>query len=186
MRSTYVGKYIDSGSRNGFYHIVGSNRQCGFKEFENVESANWSYRVQTELSKVSAAPLVYSQVGRIRLDNGKLSRWGYITEVASKVRYCNKNNCCCDIFNYDPNCKNYKRIAELIDIMYDMGLDFHDGHIANFGMVKRNSKKIIVLIDTGAEGFRDYDETIWGRSGVSDSYNSCDCSECVRYRYNYA
>jgi hypothetical protein len=68
--------------------------------------------------------------------------------------------------------------------MYDMGLDFNDGHIANFGMVKRNSKKIIVLIDTGAEGFRDYDETIWGRVEY-DNY-SCDCSECVRYRYNYA
>ena len=35
MSSTiYVGKYIDSGSKNDFYHIVGSNRQMVSKRFQ--------------------------------------------------------------------------------------------------------------------------------------------------------
>jgi hypothetical protein len=190
MSSTiYIGKYIDSGSRNGFYHIVGSNRQYGFKEFPSKERAIWSHRVQTELSKVTAAPFVTSEVGRISLEDGGLSEWGYVTEVATKVRYCKDSNCCCDLYDSAENCPNRKRIDDLTSIMEDMGLIFTDGHIANFGMVKRNNKKIMVLIDTGVEGFGEWDETVWGRvAGAAGHYgynnyseDECDCSMCMRY-----
>jgi hypothetical protein len=184
MSSTiYIGKYIDSGSRNTFYHIVGSNRQYGFKEFDSKERAIWSRGVQDELSKVTAAPFVASEVGRISLQDGSgLSEWGYVTEVASKVRYCKNSDCCCDLYDSEENCPNRKRIDDLTSIMLDMGLEFTDGHIANFGMVKRNNKKIMVLIDTGVEGFGDYDETIWGRvSSDNDYYDECGCTVCMRY-----
>ena len=186
MSSTiYVGKYIDSGSKNTFYHIVGSNRQYGFKAFPTKDKACWSYNVQKELSLVTAAPFVASEVGRITLkETNELSGWGYITEVATKVRYCNRPNCCCDRWNSEKGCKNLERINELTDIMDSMGLCFTDGHIANFGMVKRKDKKIMVLIDTGVEGFDDWDETIWGTvERYRDYYDDeCGCSECVANR----
>lgn len=184
MGSTiYIGKYIDSGSRNGFYHIVGSNRRYGFKEFDSKERAIWSRRVQDELSKVTAAPFVTSEVGRISLEGSGLSEWGYVTEVASRVRYCKSTNCCCDLYDSEENCPNRKRIDDLISIMNNMGLCFTDGHIANFGIVKRKNKKIIVLIDTGVEGFDDWDQTIWGTvERYRDYYdNECSCTECMRY-----
>lgn len=172
MSSTiYVGKYIDSGTRNDFFHIVGSNKKYGFKQFTSKEKAIWSHRVQTELSKVNVTPFVTSQVGRITLEDKSLSEWGYVTEVASKVRYCQNSNCCCDLYDSVEDCPNRKRIDDLISIMEDMGLEFTDGHIANFGMVKRKNKKIMVLIDTGVEGFKDYNANIWGYVSSDENYN---------------
>jgi hypothetical protein len=187
MSSTiYVGEYKSGGSRNRFYHIVGSQRKYGFKEFQNKELASWSRNVQHELSKVTAAPFVTSEVGRISLHKGGLSNWGYVTEVASEIVYCKNNACCCDLYSSVENCPVGKGIRRLVDIMNDMGLYFNDGHSGNFGMVKRKSKKIVVLIDTGVEGFHNYDETVWGKVDEEENeYNEysdeCDCSECMRY-----
>lgn len=173
MGSTiYVGKYIDEGSRNSFYHIVGTNKQYGFKEFGTKEHAEWAHRVQSFLSQHDAAPMVASEVGRISLQNGDLSEWGYITEVATKVRYCKNPNCSCDIWTiYTETCPIYKRIVFIDKFMGENGLVFTDGHIANFGMVKRKNKKVVVLIDCGVEGFSDYDRSVWGYASGSDYEN---------------
>ena len=179
----YVGKYIDEGSRNSFYHIVGSDKQYGFKEFASKENAEWSHRVQSFLSQHDAAPRVASEVGRISLQNGGLSEWGYITEVATKVRYCKNNDCTCDYWTDNSDCKNAKRILYLMNLMEKNGLVFIDGHILNFGMVKRKNKKVMVLIDCGVEGFEDYDRSVWGYASDSEDgngygYGSCDCTVC--------
>lgn len=187
MGSTiYVGKYIDSGSRNSFYHIVGSNKQYGFKQFVTKENAEWAYRVQSFLSQYDAAPRVASEVGIITLDDGSMSDWGYITEVATKVKYCKNSNCTCDTYTEFENCPVYQRIVFLMNLMENNGLSFTDGHIRNFGMVKRKNKKVMVLIDCGVEGFEDYDRSIWGyasdgEDGNGYGYDSCDCSECCGY-----
>jgi hypothetical protein len=41
----------------------------------------------------------------------------------------------------------------------------------------------MVLIDTGVEGFDDWDETIWGTvERYRDYYDDeCNCTECMRY-----
>jgi len=189
MSSTiYVGKYIDSGSRNSFYHIVGSDKRYGFKEFASKENAEWSHRIQSFLSRHDAAPNVASEVGRITLQNGGLSAWGYITEVATKVRYCKNSNCTCDSWTmYKETCPIYQRIEFLMNLMENNDLSFSDGHIANFGMVKRKNKKVMVLIDCGVEGFDDYDRSVWGYASDGDddygydSCGGCDCSDCQRY-----
>lgn len=187
MGSTiYVGKYIDSGSRNSFYHIVGSNKQYGFKQFATKENAEWSHRVQSFLSQHDAAPRVASEVGIITLDDGSMSDWGYITEVATKVRYCKNSNCTCDSWTEFEDCPIYQRIVFLMNLMENNGLSFTDGHIRNFGMVKRKNKKVMVLIDCGVEGFEDYDRLIWGyasdgEDGNGYGYGSCNCSDCQRY-----
>lgn len=186
MSSTiYVGKYIDEGSRNSFYHIVGSDKQYGFKEFATKENAEWSHRVQNFLSRHDAAPNVASEVGRITLQHDEhLSDWGYITEVATKVRYCKNSNCTCDSYTEYNNCPIYKRIEFLMNLMENNGLSFTDGHIRNFGMVKRKNKKVMMLIDCGVEGFDDYDRSVWGYASDGEDdygYGGCDCSDCQRY-----
>jgi hypothetical protein len=67
--------------------------------------------------------------------------------------------------------------------MDSMGLCFTDGHIDNFGMVKRKNKKIMVLIDTGVEGFDDWDESVWGSVDTYSDYydDECNCTECMKY-----
>lgn len=193
MGSTiYVGKYIDSGSRNDFYHIVGSNKKYGFKQFTTKENAEWSHRVQSFLSQHDAAPMVASEVGRITLEKSivdsdvVLSDWGYVTEVATKVRLCKNIDCSCDFWTRFGDCPIYQTMAFLTNFMQNNGLFFTDGHIANFGMVKRKNKKVMVLIDCGVEGFDDYDRSVWGYASDSEDgngygYNSCSCSNCQRY-----
>jgi hypothetical protein len=184
--TTYVGEYVDSGSRNGFYYAKGSSRRkYGFKEFQSKGWAEWSYNVQKELSKVNIAPYVFGEVGRISLGHGSLTEWGYLTEVAKEVKPCRSSDCGCDRWDAVENCPIYKRVLELTGIMEDMGLEFNDGHLANFGVVRRKNKRIIVLIDTGVEGFADWDETIWGyvdgRGERASDGCGCSCSYCMGY-----
>ena len=186
MSSTiYVGKYVDEGTRNSFYHIVGSNKQYGFKQFVTKENAEWAHRVQSFLSQHDAAPMVASEVGIITLNDGSMSDWGYITEVATKVKYCKNSNCTCDTYTEFGDCPVYRRIVFLMNLMENNGLSFTDGHIRNFGMVKRNNKKVMVLIDCGVEGFEDYDRSVWGYASDGEDGNGygyasegCDCTVC--------
>lgn len=182
--AAYVGTYVDEGSRNSFYHIVGSNKKYGFKEYRNQEAALWAWRVQSAMSEYNITPKVYGDVGRIRLrGQNELSKWGYLTETASVVRHCRRPNCCCDMWSSEPGCNVAKRIGEIVNILDEHYLDFHDGHLANFGIVTRNNRKIIVLIDCGVEGFGDYDRSMWGYAarGMPDSYYGCECTYCRRY-----
>ena len=190
MNSTcYVGKFSDSGSQNSFYTI--SHRKCGFKSFPNKSLATFSHAVQTDLARLDLAPRVYSQVGRINIPNYYvdkkfktqkqlvLSNWGYLTEIA-KPFSCNNLNCdegC--LFCYS-GCKKAERIEELLDKIESLGLNYHDAHNGNLGYVTRGKKRVLVIIDVGAESIIDeegiYPDVCW--DGAEDI--DCQCEKCLQ------
>lgn len=187
MSSTcYVGKFSDSGSQNSFYTI--SHRKCGFKSFPNKSLATFSHAVQTDLARLDLAPRVYSQIGRINIPNYYvdkkfktqkqlvLSNWGYLTEIAKPFK-CNGNNCCegC-LFNY--SCKNKEKIEELLDNISSFGINYHDAHNDNLGYVIRNKKRVLVIVDLGAESVTD-DEGIYPDVCWDGTENYCECDKCL-------
>lgn len=160
---SYVGLYDDAGSRNAFYIIKNKKigrKRVGFKEFEDKREAQFAYRVQSHLSRYDLAPMVYGQMGRIRKPDGDLTHYGYLTEVARTMPYCNYSKCYEECF--ESNCKNGLIIESLVSELADYGLDYRDGHRGNFGFVRRNNKWVTVVIDVGVESFRDWDQSIYG------------------------
>lgn len=191
MAGMYIGEYSDSGSKNSFYKM--KRGRYGFKSFPNKSLAEFAHQIQSDLAFQNYAPRVYSTVCKIRVpeyfavNDGKggmkseeqlvLSDWGYLTEVA-KPFYCYH----CEEYCYDnPDCKNYTRITNLANDLYDIfGIEYNDLHNGNIGFVTRNKRKHLVIVDVGRESMADigsYDEPEWD----DDDYSAhCNCSACCR------
>lgn len=155
MSVTLTGKYIDCGSRSAFYRI-GKGR--GFKEFPTKYDAKYSHRCQTIAAEAILAPAVYSEVGRIRLPDGELSGWGYITQIARPLS-CT-GNCHCEKCDY-IECK-YLADIEDVTLLLDaeFGICYEDSHVGNFGWIRKNGIKHLVCVDFGPEScFFDEAET---------------------------
>ena len=174
--SIYIGKYDDAGSKNAFYIIPQrrfGRKRIGFKEFENKSEANFAYRIQSILAEKDLAPRVYGEVGRISYGDANglpdgLSNYGYLTEIARPVPYCDDDECDGDCYGY--GCKNAIKFLEVVEMLRHYGLDYNDHHRGNFGYVRRNKKSVLVVIDVGIESFDDWDEDIYGPYMNSDGY----------------
>lgn len=185
---SYIGKYSAGGSQNSFYQVSG--KKYGFKSFPNKSLATFAHSVQSDLSKSNLAPRVYSPVCRIRVPNYfietnggtktlmVLSDWGYLTEIAEPYECTSGEDCDGDCAN-DGCCINNDRIRDLLDGIYGYGLEYIDAHSANLGYVKRGKKKVLVVIDLGAESIIDeegnYPDVCWDGSEDMD----CCCDKCV-------
>ena len=176
---SYVGQYNNCGSRSSFYVI---DKKRGFKDFETREHAEYAHRVQSELSMNNLAPLVLSEVGKIRYrEDMELSGWGYITEIAQMIG-CGGNDCYCGECEDILETKTKSRqLARLLSKITEMGFDFADAHVGNVGYVIRKGKKVLVCIDCGEESIYYYD--------AEDEYDDnciCSCSHCQKRRNQYA
>lgn len=167
-----IKKFSGNGSRSEFYKL--NQRGKGFKTFLSYEDAEYARDVQCELSEWDLAPRVYSEVGRIRIGE-TLSAWGYITEVAKVIA---AHSISCNCYKCDNLENEYEEeIGELQERIERVGYYFGDAHTGNVGYITRNSKKIMVCIDTGEESVQpdnDYDDC-------------CSCADCcARREYHYA
>jgi hypothetical protein len=160
-------KRSGSGCASDFYKLKGLKNK-GFKTFENYESAYIAHYNQTKLAEHNLAPYVYSEVGRVRVGIGnKLSRWGYVTEIAETLG-CGGNTCTCGECDHeDLECEFGDAIEELTSEMEDLGFWFGDNHIGNVGYVYRNGWPVLVCIDTGDES-------------VSSDDGPCFCLVCKK------
>lgn len=140
--------HVGEGCASEFFKINNSKR--GFKQFPCKESAEIAHANQTKLAELGFAPRVYSEVGKVRIGKGKkLSRWGYITEVAQLI-CCPGNSCyCCD--REETEDIYAEEIDNLVCNMSDAGWSFGDCHAGNVGYVRRGGRKVMVCIDTGDE-----------------------------------
>ena len=173
--SVCVGRFGNCGSRSAFY-VIDDKR--GFKEFETREDAEYAHRVQSKLSMNNLAPLVLSDIGKIRYRvDMELSGWGYITEIAEMIG-CGGNDCECgeceDIFD-----TKYRQVNRLVDKIADMGLEFMDAHVGNVGYVIRRGKRVLVCIDCGEESVYDIDLDYY------EEEDYCGCELC-KQRKAYA
>lgn len=157
-------RHSGTGCASYFYKMNNSNR--GFKAFDDQESAMIAHYNQTKLSEHDLAPKVYSEVGRVRVGKSKkLSKWGYITEIAELV-CCSGNSCsCCDRWKIE--CDLSDEICTLLSDIENVGFYFGDSHPGNVGYVRRGSKDVLVCIDTG-------DESVGSDDGP------CFCLECKK------
>lgn len=173
---TIVGKYDNAGSMSAFYVI---DNKRGFKEFCGKYEAEYAHAVQSKLETYDMAPYVLSQVGKIRMSNGDLSDWGYITEIAKTIG-CGGNMCSCgecdDTLEYSYD----RQICKLAhEMMYTAGVEFTDCHIGNVGFVRRNGKRVMVCIDFGSESVCDEDCPI---DPYDDDEHDCSCIVCQQQR----
>ena len=188
---SYVGLYDDAGSKNAFYIIkdkkIGRKR-VGFKEFENEQEAKFAHRVQKHLAQFDLAPMAYGDVGMIRRYDGELTAYGYLTEVARPMPNCRDEDCDGECFQSE--CSNGTTIDEVVYDLGEHGLEYTDSHKGNFGYVRRNGKRVAVVIDLGIESFGEWDESIYGEFDYDadddvDSYGACGCTECQMFRKGY-
>jgi len=166
---TIVGKYENEGSMSSFYII---DKKRGFKEFCDKSEAEYAHSVQSKLEDYNMAPYVLSQVGKIRMNNGDLSCWGYITEIAKTVG-CGGNSCSCGDCDDDLEYSYDNLIGKLVNKMSEVGVEFMDSHIGNVGFVRRKGRRVMVCIDFGSESVCDEDCSI-------DPYDDdeCNCLVC--------
>jgi len=172
---TIVGKYENGGSMSAFYVI---DNKRGFKEFCDKREAEYAHSVQSKLEDYNMAPYVLSQVGKIRMNNGDLSCWGYITEIAKTIG-CGGNMCNCGECDDDLEFSYENQISNLAyRMMKKAGVEFIDSHIGNVGFVRRNGKKVLVCIDFGTESVCDEDCSI----DPYDDDHDCSCIVCQQQR----
>lgn len=153
MSVTLTGKYVDCGSRSAFYRI-GKGR--GFKEFPTRLDAEHSHRLQKMAAEAMLAPAVYSEVGRIRLPDGELSGYGYITQIARPLS-CT-GNCHCDKCE-DIEAKYYHDFHNITSFLdTECGICYYDCHPGNFGWIRKNGKRHLVCVDFGLESCNDNEE----------------------------
>jgi hypothetical protein len=179
MPSYAIEKFVDEGSRSRFYSLSGRRR--GFKTFINKSDAEYAYEVQVTLSKYDLAPRVHSEVGRVRMSNGELSRWGYVTERAKLITprgheggcHCGR---CEDMDEYYS-----EEIFALKMELEDLGFYFGDCHIGNVGHIRRNGQDVLVCIDTGRE-------SIESEFTDDEDMEDCNCTVCrvIRRKGQYA
>jgi len=191
---SYVGRYSDGGSQNSFYRVKG--KKYGFKSFPNKSLATFAHKVQDVLSQEYLAPYVLSPVCRIRVpnyfmqpDNSTktlmvLSDWGYLTEIAKPFKCTSGDYCDGDCAN-DDGCVHNDSVRTLLNDIEGCGITYSDAHPGNLGYVSRGGKKVLVVIDCGAESVIDedgnYPEVCW--DGAEDMY--CECEQCCN-RYDHA
>lgn len=191
---SYIGRYSDGGSQNSFYKVKG--RKYGFKSFPNKSLATFAHKVQDVLSQEYLAPYVLSPICRIRVPNyfmGQnskiethmvLSDWGYLTEIAKPFSCKSGDYCDGDCAN-DGGCVHNDSIRTLLNDIEGCGLNYGDAHPGNLGYVSRGGKRVLVVIDCGAESVVDedgnYPEVCW--DGAEDMY--CECEQCCN-RCHYA
>ena len=164
-------KKSGSGCASEFYKLS-SHKNRGFKSFDDYELAQIAHYNQKTLSQFDLAPRVYSEVGRVRIGKSKkLSRWGYITEIAELV-CCPGNDCeCCDRDSIENALD--EEMSNLIFEIEDCGFYFGDCHPGNVGYVTRGKDinglpiRLLVCIDTGDES-------------VSSDNGPCFCLECKK------
>ena len=166
---TIVGKYKNEGSMSSFYVI---DNKRGFKEFCDKSEAEYAHSVQSKLEDYNMAPYVLSQVGKIRMNNGDLSYWGYITEIAKTIG-CGGNTCSCGDCDDDLEYSYDNLIGKLVNKMSEVGVEFMDSHIGNVGFVRRKGRRVMVCIDFGTESVCDEDCSV-------DPYDDdeCNCLVC--------
>jgi hypothetical protein len=132
-----------AGSASTFYKIRRMDR--GFKTFDNKEDAEIAHLNQSELSEHNLAPYVYSNVCRVRHADGKLSKWGFMTEMAEIIKRDHE-------YEYYDQAEMYEdEIDSLVGECDEIGYYFGDCHLGNVGYVYRDGNKMMVVIDTGDE-----------------------------------
>jgi hypothetical protein len=150
---TLTAEYVDNGSGSSFYRI-GKGR--GFKEFDSKCEAQYAHKAQSLCAAYCLAPQVYSDVGRIKI-KGKLSGWGYVTQIA---RLLNKHdgNCGCDECDELDDRWSYDFI-DVTQMMEEIcGIIMNDVHKGNFGFIKKDGIVHLVCIDFGTESIEFIDE----------------------------
>ena len=132
-----------AGCASTFYKIRRMDR--GFKTFDTKEDAEIAHLNQSELAEHNLAPYVYSDVCRVRHADGKLSKWGFMTEMAETIKRDYE-------FDYYDQEEMYSdEIDILVDECQDFGFCFADCHLGNVGYVYRQGIRTMVVIDTGDE-----------------------------------
>ena len=81
-----------AGCASTFYKIRRMDR--GFKTFNSKEDAEIAHLNQSELAEYDLAPYVYSKVCKVRHFDGKLSKWGFMTEL-EEIKKCDLLCCRC-------------------------------------------------------------------------------------------
>lgn len=151
-------KKSGAGCASVFYKVRRMKR--GFKTFSSKDDANIAHLNQSELAERDLAPYVFSKVCKVRHFDGKLSKWGFLTEMAETIPQPDHRG-----MTYDDLSDEYgDEIDELVNECYDAGFYFGDCHFGNVGYVIRDGYKKMVVIDTG-------DESI-------TSENRCYCISC--------
>jgi hypothetical protein len=174
---TIVGQYENAGSSSAFYFI---DNKRGFKEFSGQYEADYAHSVQSKLETYNMAPYVLSQVGKIRMNNGDLSCWGYITEIAETIG-CGGNSCSCGDCDDTLEFSYENQISNLAyRMMKKAGVEFMDCHIGNVGFVRRKGRRVMVCIDFGTESVCDEDAT--DLYVDDDDYDDCGCIICQQQR----
>jgi len=156
-------KKSGSGCASVFYKVRRMAR--GFKTFNSKQDAVIAHLNQSELAEHSLAPYVYSDVCRVRHADGKLSKWGFMTEMAETIKR--------DLDNYYEQEEMYgDEILSLVNDCREVGFSFGDHHLGNVGYVVRDGYKIMVVIDTGDESIVNEDR--------------CYCVSCRKGKPCYA
>lgn len=136
-------KKSGSGCASVFYKVRRMDR--GFKTFNSKEDAEIAHLNQSELAEHNLAPYVYSDVCRVRHADGKLSKWGFMTEMAETIKRDYKFD------YYDQEDMYSEEIDNLVEECSHFGFNFADCHLGNVGYVVRNGYQTMVVIDTGDE-----------------------------------
>ena len=151
-------KKSGAGCASVFYKVRRMDR--GFKTFYTKEDAEIAHLNQSELAEYDLAPYVYSKVCKVRHFDGKLSKWGFLTEMAETIpRRASERD-------------YYDEMEDLVNECDDIGFSFYDSHLDNIGYVVRDGYKKMVVIDTGDESITNEDR--------------CYCISCRKGKPCYA
>lgn len=133
---------------------VWKNSKGVFKEYHTRQDADDAQKWQFELSVYDLAPEVYSRVCRVRMKNGKLTGWGYYTEEAECFSSEQMDLWYGDeIPEPEPEDIEFDRMAVDENLMINLGFEYVDFHLGNYGYVYRNGVRKMVIVDTGKRGF---------------------------------
>lgn len=157
-------KKSGAGCASVFYKVRRMDR--GFKTFPSKENAEIAHLNQSELAEYDLAPYVYSKVCKVRHADGKLSKWGFMTEMAETVPRPR------GLDYYAIEERHSEEIDDLASECMDIGFYFGDCHLGNVGYVTRNGYKKMVVIDTGDESITNEDR--------------CYCTSCRKGKPCYA
>ena len=170
MNTCYgIDKLLEDGNTRIYgvtQHELSENKV--FKTFRSKDIATVALKYQKKLAKYNLAPKVYTTLFHIN-NPAKKSGWGFITEKAedfySDVGWA----------KFD-SCGALRKLQKLVeDITQKTKLKFWDCHYSNIGYIIRDSKPVLVCIDTGKESFQNANNA-WGYADPGPK-----CSYCLRY-----